>query len=177
MYEWYIKKLNEFIQVARYCRHPVIEAHLVLTHSATHEYLGSGDPQPKKALDHVIRLSAEQAMREGLDPVVEFDSPVQIGEPQLPPYTLPVPITPLDGQRCDLESQPTVKGQQAPNDILRNNEALSLDNNVVTAIFTRQMYHSTQPSRKHEDQNQVPLMMDWYWPSPSPRWGYPMHDS
>lgn len=71
MYEWYIKKLNEFIQVARYCRHPVIEAHLVLTHSATHEYLGSEDPQSKKALDHVIRLSAEQAMREGLDATAE----------------------------------------------------------------------------------------------------------
>lgn len=65
MFEWYMKKLNEFIQVAHYCRHPVIEAHLVLARSATQEYLGEGDPQAGKALENVIRLSAEKALKDG----------------------------------------------------------------------------------------------------------------
>ncbi|MCH2250804.1 MAG: hypothetical protein MK042_13525 [Cognatishimia sp.] len=71
MYEWYIKKLNEFIGVAQYCRHQVIEAHLVLARSATEDCLSGEDRQSKAALQRVIRLSAEQAMREGLDATAE----------------------------------------------------------------------------------------------------------
>lgn len=66
MFDWYMKKLDEFIHVTQYCHHSVLEAHMVLARSATQEYLGQGDPDSKTALCNVIRLSAEQAKFEGM---------------------------------------------------------------------------------------------------------------
>lgn len=71
MYEWYIKKLNEFIQVVCYCCYLVIEVYLVFIYFVIYEYFGSGDLQFKKVLDYVIWLSVEQVMCEGLDVMVE----------------------------------------------------------------------------------------------------------
>lgn len=65
MLEWYEKKLGEFIQVARYCHHPSIEAHLELTREAAQEYLGEAPQSSEAALERIIRLSAEQAQRDG----------------------------------------------------------------------------------------------------------------
>jgi hypothetical protein len=67
VFDWYTKKLNELIQVAQYCHHPVIEAFAVLTKNATKDYLADGNPSSKQALALVVRLAAEQAAREELN--------------------------------------------------------------------------------------------------------------
>lgn len=71
MFDWYMKKLDEFIQVSQYCHHSILEAHMVLARSATQDYLGNGDPESKISLSHVIRLTAAQAKHDGLDDTAE----------------------------------------------------------------------------------------------------------
>ena len=50
-----------------------------------------------------LTMDSEQyaEVRAGLDPTVEFGSPIRTGEPQDPPENLPVPIPPQEGISAD----------------------------------------------------------------------------
>lgn len=65
MLEWYLKKLDEFIQLANYCKQPLLEAHFRLARKSISEQICVDNREQESALSDVIKLSILQAQIEG----------------------------------------------------------------------------------------------------------------